>query len=407
LLEFTGERVVPGLADDNLFNEHLARYRFAARFVERAAAGSAAGPALVLDAGCGAGYGSAEFGESAVVVGIDVAADAVAHARESFGNEHVRFLQAGCEQLPFADGVFDLVAGFEVIEHLERWPEMLSEARRVLKPSGVLLVSTPNKSYYAKSRGDAGPNPFHAHEFEYDEFRAALTAAFAHVQLWTQNHVEGIAFVPRVASGRVLDAPDEMRPDESLFFLAACSMSPIGPTESFAFLPSTGNVLHEREKHISLLTGELEQKTRWLDELNGRHDRLNREHTALLEELKERNLWAERLDADLKKSGARVVELQEELNYRLKWIGDLEAQIGMGNSEIQRLDAEASQLRVAFEERTKWGEEKAAELQRAEAMLAALQSEFDLLHRELVAAAHSKWMRLGHAVHLGPKLRES
>jgi len=46
LAEFTGERVIPGLVDQDLLNEHVARYRFAARF------GRAA---HVLDAGCGAG----------------------------------------------------------------------------------------------------------------------------------------------------------------------------------------------------------------------------------------------------------------------------------------------------------------------------------------------------------------
>jgi len=46
--EFTGERVIPGRVEDNLFNEHLARYRFSARLFQ--------GPGRVLDAGCGAGY---------------------------------------------------------------------------------------------------------------------------------------------------------------------------------------------------------------------------------------------------------------------------------------------------------------------------------------------------------------
>ena len=68
----------------------------------------------------------------------------------------VRFLQASCEALPFADASFDLVAAFEVIEHLEHWQRTSDEARRVLKPAGVLLVSTPNKAYYAESRAEAG-----------------------------------------------------------------------------------------------------------------------------------------------------------------------------------------------------------------------------------------------------------
>ena len=64
--EFTGERVIPGQVDVDLLNEHLARYSFAARLARGK---------RVLDAGCGAGYGSAELARSAEsVVGVDVAA---------------------------------------------------------------------------------------------------------------------------------------------------------------------------------------------------------------------------------------------------------------------------------------------------------------------------------------------
>ncbi len=146
-LEFTGERVVPGLVDADLLNEHLARYRFAARFAEGA---------IVLDAGCGTGYGAAEFSRASSVVGMDGSAEAVGYARCNFARAGVHFLRAVCESLPFADGSFDLVAAFEVIEHLERWQDFLAEARRVLRPAGLLLVSTPNKAYYAEARGESG-----------------------------------------------------------------------------------------------------------------------------------------------------------------------------------------------------------------------------------------------------------
>ena len=58
-LEFTGERLVPGQVDQDLFNEHLARYAFAARLARGK---------RVLDIACGAGYGSAELARSAASV---------------------------------------------------------------------------------------------------------------------------------------------------------------------------------------------------------------------------------------------------------------------------------------------------------------------------------------------------
>ena len=73
MAEFTGERLIPGQVDADLLNEHMARYAFAMRL----ARGN-----RVLDAGCGAGYGSAELARIAKsVTGVDVACEAVEYAR--------------------------------------------------------------------------------------------------------------------------------------------------------------------------------------------------------------------------------------------------------------------------------------------------------------------------------------
>lgn len=211
-LEFTGERVVPGLVDVDLLNEHLARYRFGARFAQGA---------VVLDAGCGTGYGAAEISQASRVVGVDVSAEALDHARCNFSRAGVHFLRAVCEALPFADGSFDLVLAFEVIEHLERWQDFLAEARRVLRPAGLLLVSTPNKAYYAEARGSAGANPYHVREFEFGEFESALKAVFPHVKLWTQNHADVIVFNRAAHAKEVppgdFEAPVDDRPEQAHF----------------------------------------------------------------------------------------------------------------------------------------------------------------------------------------------
>ena len=83
MAEFTGERVIPGQVDIDLMNEHVARYAFAARLARGK---------RVLDAGCGAGYGSAELAKvAASVLGVDVAADAVDFAREHYRLPHLSF----------------------------------------------------------------------------------------------------------------------------------------------------------------------------------------------------------------------------------------------------------------------------------------------------------------------------
>src|SRR4051812_23591407 len=137
LSEFTGERVIPGQVDVDLLNEHMARYTFAARLARGK---------RVLDAGCGAGYGSAVLAHTAsFVVGADVSADAVEFARANYRLPNLAFERSSCASLPHPDGAFDLVVAFEVIEHLETWREFLLEARRMLAPNGQFIVSTPNK----------------------------------------------------------------------------------------------------------------------------------------------------------------------------------------------------------------------------------------------------------------------
>jgi SAM-dependent methyltransferase len=409
LLEFTGERVVPGLVDPNLFNEHLARYRFAARFARGA---------LVLDAGCGSGYGTGELPEAAGVIAMDISADAVTHARHEFSRPGVHFLQGACESLPFADRSFDLVLAFEVIEHLERWQDLLTEARRVLRPAGILLVSTPNKAWYGESRAGAGANPYHVREFEYREFEAALGAVFPHVHLWNQNHSEAIVFVPATPTNGVLDAPADHAAESAHFFLAACSQSPIGETRAFGWLPSAGNVLRERQRHISLLDAEVAQKNQWLAEALNSHAQLQSVHDAVVTELRQHNAWAERLDGEL--AGARTVigALQQELKVtqggyqeqmarleaeavvRLDWIRDLEAQIARGHDEIARGHDEIDRLRQLYREqentilqRTEWAQSLDKEL-------LILRDELQNARAELQAIHDAKWVRLGRSLQL-------
>jgi len=350
-LEFTGERVIPGLVDPDLMNEHMARYRFAARFADAST--------LVLDAGCGSGYGAAEFPNAASVVAIDVSAEAIAHARRAYSRSGVHFLQGACESLPFADQSFDLVVAFEVLEHIERWPLMLLDAGRVLRPSGVLLVSTPNKAWYAESRAAAGPNPYHVREFEYDEFKTALEAVFPHVHLWTQNHSESIAFVPASPSCGVFDAPGDPAPDTAHFFLAACSRSPIAETGAFAWLPVSGNVLRERQRHIALLESELAQKNAWLAESA-------ESRAKLFAELNQSNAWAAGLNVELDVARAAIQRLESEADERLEWVRDLEDQIARGRAEIER-------QRQEIDDRTRWAQSLDAELQRLRAAIQAME----------------------------------
>ena len=184
-LEFTGERFVPG-TEGEIAHEHWHRYAFARRFV----AGR-----RVIDAACGEGYGSALLAASAAdVIGVDIDAAAVAHARAAYaarGNLH--FIEGSATRLPFPDASADAVVSFETIEHLEaiEQPRMLAEFARVLAPSGVLVLSSPNRPEYSEARNYA--NPFHLHELDRDGLARVLDPWFPAQRWYRQRRYLGSA----------------------------------------------------------------------------------------------------------------------------------------------------------------------------------------------------------------------
>ena len=409
--EFTGERVIPGQVDTDLWNEHFSRYAFASRFV----AGK-----RVLDLGCGSGYGSAELARTAEsVVGVDVSPDAIGYARAHYQAASLSFALHSCVDLPFSAGSFDLITAFEVIEHLTNWRELLKEAQRLLSPSGTFLVSTPNKLYYADQRREAGPNPFHEHEFEFEEFRDALMEHFAIVDVQLQNRTEAFVYA---AAGEPVSEPAvrvEMPasdPSQAHFFLAFCGVE---KPEPFVFIPSAGNLLRERELHIARLTSELALKDKWLAGMTGQRDQLHAHHQAAVTQLEERNRWAQSLESELDAARQRVVELQSEFareqEASRKVASDYEAKVRELERDVTEkanwaleterrmtaeLESKCNELAEAVklldsvestvEERTRWAQDLDARLQSAAGQLAMIRS--------------SRWIKLGRAAGIGPKI---
>lgn len=402
-VEFTGERVIPGEVDVDLWNEHLSRYAFAARLARRK---------RVLDIGCGAGYGSAELSRTAAqVTGIDLGADAIEYARANYVRANLSFQQASATSLPFPDGSFDLIVAFEVIEHLSDWQLLLAEAKRLLAPSGQFVVSTPNKSYYAETRRVTGPNPFHEHEFEYAEFQDALMAVFPHTLLYTENHAAAIVFQPVSAAApptaEVRLEGDPALPEGAHFYVAVCAAQPMTGGPAFLYVPTAANVLREREQHIGRLESELVTKNEWLEESQRKHAELVALHDAQTAELRQSSQWAMQLDERLTASGKRIEQLQLEL-VEAQAAAEAEiARLGKENAEtlawLQARDAELESCRADLA--------KVVELlDRAEATVVerthwaqALQTQADGLREQVSAYGASRWMKLGRKLGVGPK----
>jgi len=169
-----GERMVPGVSSEATFWDHIERYRFACLRVHGKD---------VVDLACGEGFGTASMllAGARSVLGIDISSAAVGHAVSKYG---VRAEVGNAETIPIAENSLDVFVSFETIEHVEHPERFFEEIVRVLKPTGQLLISTPNKPVY---RTHTAHNAFHVSEMTFDEFNTMLKQHFQNVRVYAQQ----------------------------------------------------------------------------------------------------------------------------------------------------------------------------------------------------------------------------
>jgi len=126
----------------------------------------------VLEVACGPGVGLGYLAHRARrIVGGDCDEALLQQARAHYRST-IPLLRLDAHALPFAERVFDIVVLFEALYYLARPEEFLREARRVLRPRGVVLVCLPNKDW-----AGFNPSPFAHRYFSVAELRGLLTAA--------------------------------------------------------------------------------------------------------------------------------------------------------------------------------------------------------------------------------------
>src|SRR2546428_3758983 len=131
------ERIAPGFFADWIEAEHLARYRWAARWV-RGKSG--------LDVACGTGYGSDVLRRAGArrVVSVDLSASALGFARRRYPGP--LYIRADALALPLTGESFDMVNSLETIEHLADPLRFLTKVRPLLPAGGLLAPSMPNSA---------------------------------------------------------------------------------------------------------------------------------------------------------------------------------------------------------------------------------------------------------------------
>jgi len=173
-LEDTGERLIPeGHTQTLTYGEHLARYAAALDLVK---------DKVVLDIASGTGYGSALLaGNAEKVIGVDYSAEAVEYSQKHYPIKNLIFKVGDAQKLPLEDSTIDIVVSLETIEHLPKPELFIQEVKRVLKPGGVLIVSTPNDNEFTEG------NEYHIHEFDFKELDRLMRKYFKNFEYYFQG----------------------------------------------------------------------------------------------------------------------------------------------------------------------------------------------------------------------------
>lgn len=174
--DWSGERLETYIFTDTTV-EHLHRYSIALEF---------ASGKNVLDIACGEGYGTNLLAQrSKHVTGVDINSQTIAAASKKYKKNNSTFICNNIEKLSFENNIFDLVVSFETIEHVENYNHAISEIKRVLKPDGLLIISTPNKLNFSDKNNYK--NYFHTKEFYENEFMDLLQTQFTYCKLLHQE----------------------------------------------------------------------------------------------------------------------------------------------------------------------------------------------------------------------------
>src|ERR1043165_26137 len=137
----------------------------------------------ILDVGCGTGANLLMLSKYGDAEGVDVSEDALAFCRER-GLENVKL--GAAEKLPYDDSTFDLVTALDVVEHMDDDLAGLREMRRVLRPSGRVLLFVPTFMFLWGLQDDVSN---HRRRYRLPELRRVLEQAGFEIERTTYANI--------------------------------------------------------------------------------------------------------------------------------------------------------------------------------------------------------------------------
>lgn len=261
-----GERMIPASHKGQMvYGEHIVRYHSVAPHT----AGK-----KVLDIASGSGYGSQILAQCASsVIGIDINEESVGYAQNNYSAPNLTYSVGSAMDIPLENSCVDMVVSFETIEHLPDYHKYLDEVKRVLRPNGVFIVSTPNDLEFSEQ------NVFHLHEFILEELEPLLRKQFANVEFYFQGTWLYSALLARLdfesewSKLVKTDRTFAQSANKAVYFTAVCSDGPLPVLESYAAISAPWSA-RENEQADKMRNNLVEQERA---EFKSKIDEANRE----------------------------------------------------------------------------------------------------------------------------------
>lgn len=165
--------------DDQISLQDVVRYRFVIPYVK---------DMKVLDIACGTGYGCEIIlreGQASEVWGVDINKQTIENNKLKYASlKKINFLEGSCFEIPFEEDYFDVSISIETIEHIKYPEKFLCELKRVTRPNGIIIISTPLNNTESRL---SPSNPFHVREYNIKEFEDIIRFCFKYYEFFFQE----------------------------------------------------------------------------------------------------------------------------------------------------------------------------------------------------------------------------
>lgn len=320
-----GERITHLYPNDCYF-AHLSIYYFAKQFVQ---------DKIVLDAGSGAGYGSAYLAEHGAryVHAIEISPEAVAFSRHHFSRPNLSYQVMDLQQISgFEQHSIDVIFSSNVLEHIPDPMQFLHRAWQLLKPDGLMLIAVP-PIISEDLQADNLANPYHLNIWTPQQWHHALSSFFAEIQYHRHDFDK---------PGIVLDftnSPEQTRVDETDFVIAPIPVEQAAQTPTLSALfvakrPRTADQVRYPDQRLSFIDDSFT-----IPAGDPIAQRMSAQLARKMQELRQIQAQLAAVSQSPQVNPEQITQLEAMIEAQNAHIAQLETAIGAKNAHIARLEA--------------------------------------------------------------------